>query len=120
MTLDREQANFDKLNGDKMPEILEKYAILSYLISYDLRKSIQVGGNPFIGSIFEPHLKEKGFFDHFDQFAGYFESLHLKYARSFHELHRSEIKRLAFYPSEGRNQTRIPRKPFFKKETLNF
>lgn len=108
-----EMKNYKSLSPSKMPEILEKYAILSYLISYDFRKSLLGGGNPFLGSIYEPHLRSNGYFDSAEGFSDYFESLHQKYSKYFHEIQRNETKRLTYYPSRGRDPRALSRNSSF-------
>ena len=90
--------NIKNLNAD---EILEKYVILSHLISYEYRYYLHYGVNPFESTIFNQLISEK--YGSRDQILQKFDEINMKYKSELHKLQNHTIKQLRSYEKGGRN-----------------
>lgn len=90
--------NIKNLNAD---EILEKYVILSHLISYEYRYYLHYGVNPFESTIFNQLISDK--YGSRDQIIQKFDAINMKYKSELHKLQNHTIKQLRNYEKGGRN-----------------
>jgi hypothetical protein len=90
--------NIRNLNAD---EVIEKYVILSHLISYEYRYYLHYGVNPFESTIFSQLISEK--YGSRDKILQKFDEINSKYKTELHKLQNYTIKQLRSYEKGGRN-----------------
>lgn len=90
--------NYRNLKRVSADEILEKYAVLSYIVGNDFLKHINCGVNYFDFTIFKDIIKAK--YPTFEEMMMKFSEIEEKYRKFFTEFHNKEIERILFIDNE--------------------
>lgn len=96
----REQSIFEALNDCDPDKIIEKYVILSHLVSYEPKAYLTYGVNPFDKTIFKEIIRKK--YPNHEELCKKFFEINEKYKAVLHKTQNLLIKRIKNHESGGR------------------